>query len=97
MSGTNDSITINLDEKLDDDESLDLEVGALPKLNNQNTVLMRASSKPDNNEPYLMLMHNARIFYFEIDPSKLQSHLLDRTADEMTNIINGMYNKYTYL
>ena len=64
--------------------------GALPKMNNQNTVIMRAATK---NNKHLMLMHNTRIFYFKIDPSesKSQSQSLDYAADEMTKIINGIY------
>ena len=72
-------------------------VGALPKINNQDTVIMRAASQPENGaDPDLMMMHNTRIFYFEKyqQPSINFSNevpSLDKAADIMTQNINGMY------
>ena len=71
--------------------------GALPKINNQNTVIMRAATQPsEGNKSELMLMHNTRIFYFQRDPEILKSKTesiitrLDEAADIMTDDINGL-------
>ena len=71
---------------------------ALPKINNQSTIIMRAATFPGNGQSAdLMLMHNTRIFYFEPDPT-YQSHSeskdniisLDDAAEEITDNINDM-------
>ena len=88
---------IDSDNLLNQDEASLKSVGALPKINNQETVIMRAASQPEHGtEPDLMMMHNTRIFYFEKHEqfsmnSSNDIPSLDEAADIMTENINGMH------